>query len=135
MLVLVHDQNQQILTLQRQDDPSFWQSVTGSLEPGELPEQTAHREVFEEININADAMGLNLINLHQSVQYEILPQWRHRYPPGVTVNTEHWFALQVPSDTVITLTEHLAYEWLSCEAAIEKMWSPSNCQVISSYFS
>ena len=134
VLVLVHDQHQQILTMQRQDDLSFWQSVTGSLEPGEHPEQTAYREVFEEINVDIRAMKLKLINLNQSTQYQIRPQWRHRYSPDVTTNTEHWFALQIPSHTHIILTEHVAYEWLSCEAAIEKMWSSTNCAAIRAYF-
>lgn len=134
VLVLVHDQNQRILTLQRQDDPGFWQSVTGSLEKQELPEQAAHREILEEINVDITGAGLNLINLHRTLQYEIRPQWRHRYPPGVTLNTEHWFALQIPSHTPITLTEHMAYQWLSQEQALEKMWSPSNRDAITMYF-
>lgn len=134
MLVLVHDQNQRILTLQRQDDPGFWQSVTGSLEPDELPEQAAHREILEEINVDIVGLGFNLVNLHHTLQYEIRPQWRHRYPPGVTLNTEHWFALQISSQTPITLTEHIAYQWLSQEQAITKMWSPSNRDVIRMYF-
>ena len=134
MLVLVHDQNQRILTLQRQDDPSFWQSVTGSLEPEELPEQAAHREILEEINVDIVGLGFNLVNLHHTLQYEIRPQWRHRYPPGVTLNTEHWFALQISSNTPITLTEHITYQWLSQEEAISKMWSPSNRDVIRMYF-
>jgi len=134
VLVLVHDQNQHILTLQRQDDPGFWQSVTGSLEPEELPEQAAHREILEEINVDIVGLGFNLVNLHHTLQYEIRPQWRHRYPPGVTLNTEHWFALQISSQTPITLTEHIAYQWLSQEQAITKMWSPSNRDVIRMYF-
>jgi len=134
VLVLVHDQNQRILTLQRQDDPGFWQSVTGSLEPDELPEQAAHREILEEINVDIVGLGFNLVNLHHTLQYEIRPQWRHRYPPGVTLNTEHWFALQISSQTPITLTEHIAYQWLSQEQAITKMWSPSNRDVIRMYF-
>ena len=134
VLVLVYDQNQRILTLQRQDDLSFWQSVTGSLEPGEQPEQTAHREVLEEINVDIRAMGLELINLNRSTQYQIRPQWQHRYAPGVTVNTEHWFALQIPAQTQITLTEHVAYQWLSCAAALEKMWSSTNREAIKTYF-
>jgi len=120
--------------LQRQDDPGFWQSVTGSLEPEELPEQAAHREILEEINVDIVGLGFNLVNLHHTLQYEIRPQWRHRYPPGVTLNTEHWFALQISSQTPITLTEHIAYQWLSQEQAITKMWSPSNRDVIRMYF-
>ncbi len=38
-----------VLMLQRRDDPSFWQSVTGSQEPGESLMETAKREVLEEL--------------------------------------------------------------------------------------
>ncbi|WP_217550987.1 NUDIX domain-containing protein, partial [Pantoea sp. GbtcB22] len=34
-----------VLMLQRRDDDTFWQSVTGSLEAGETPRQAAQREV------------------------------------------------------------------------------------------
>ena len=30
-------------------------------------------------------------------RFEIFPQWRHRYGPGVTHNTEHVFSLCVPA--------------------------------------
>lgn len=135
VLILIHDQDQHILTLQRQDDTSFWQSVTGSLEPNEKPIQAAHREVAEETGVSIAGLGLTLVDLQHTIQYEIRPQWRYRYPPDVTVNTEHWFALQVPRNTPITLTEHVAYEWLSQQQAIDKMWSSSNRDIITHYFS
>ena len=36
-----------------------------------------------------------LVDWQLSNVYEIYPQWRHRYPPGTTRNTEHVFALEV----------------------------------------
>ena len=54
-LVVLYDQHYRVLLLQRQDDPTFWQSVTGALEEGELPLETAYREVCEEIGIDAKA--------------------------------------------------------------------------------
>ncbi|PPT09937.1 Dihydroneopterin triphosphate pyrophosphohydrolase type 2 [Geitlerinema sp. FC II] len=41
---MLYDQHYRVLLLQRQDDPTFWQSVTGALEEGELPLETAYRE-------------------------------------------------------------------------------------------
>ena len=40
-----------ILMLQRQDDPSFWQSVTGTLETNETSRETAPIEVWEEVGL------------------------------------------------------------------------------------
>ncbi|CAA0276209.1 hypothetical protein ALT721_1090086 [Alteromonas alvinellae] len=56
-LVVLYDQHYRVLLLQRQDDPTFWQSVTGALEEGELPLETAYREVCEEIGIDAKALA------------------------------------------------------------------------------
>ena len=45
--------------------------------------------------------------------YEIYPQWRHRYAPGVTRNTERVRAV-VPEGTPVRLAprEHLRWQWL-----------------------
>ena len=40
-----------ILVMRRADLPDFWQSVTGSLDPGERPAATAVRELFEETGL------------------------------------------------------------------------------------
>ena len=46
VLVVIYAQNSgRVLMLQRRDDTDFWQSVTGSLESGETPKETAMREV------------------------------------------------------------------------------------------
>ena len=48
VLVVIHTANKSCLLIQRADDPNFWQSVTGALEDGEMPIETAYREVAEE---------------------------------------------------------------------------------------
>ena len=40
-----------ILVMRRADLPDFWQSVTGSLDPGERPAAAAVRELFEETGL------------------------------------------------------------------------------------
>jgi len=37
VLVVLYDEHHRILLLQRDDDASFWQSVTGTIETGESP--------------------------------------------------------------------------------------------------
>ena len=51
VLVLVHTADLQVLLLERADRPGFWQSVTGSQDPGETLAETARRELAEETGI------------------------------------------------------------------------------------
>ncbi len=125
-LVVIYDIASRVLLLQRQDDPDFWQSVTGTLEFDEFPLQTAIREVAEETGIDVQALGLEMVDCRSINQYKIRDIWRHRYPPECTTNTEYVFALQVTGDESITLTEHDDYIWLDKPAAIEKAWSTTN---------
>ena len=50
-LVVLHDEDGNILLIERTAPQGFWQSVTGSLEEGERIEETAWREVWEETGI------------------------------------------------------------------------------------
>ena len=129
-LIVIYDTAGQVLVLQRNDDPLFWQSVTGTREPDELPHQTALREVLEETGIDITAKGYQLIDCQQRNQYPIRDCWRHRYPPDTSINTEYVFALQVAYKQAITLTEHSDYLWLSKSQAIEKVWSDTNKDAI-----
>src|SRR6266480_3155150 len=94
-LVLVHTRDLSVLLLERADYPGFWQSVTGSQEPGETLGETAVRELREETGIDAGAFG-GVVDWQLTNEYAIFPRWRHRYPAGTTHNTEHVFALEVP---------------------------------------
>jgi len=132
-LVVLYDQHYRVLLLQRQDDPTFWQSVTGALEDGEEPIQTAYREVCEEIGVDAKAHGFEINNHQKQNRYEIRRRWLHRYPPGTTFNIEHVFSLQINSDISLVLTEHLQYEWVSKHDALSRLWSPSNKEAVSMF--
>ena len=89
------------MLIERADRAGFWQSVTGSLDaPDEDLALAAAREVFEETGISVKQLPANALrNMHQQIEYEIYPEWRFRYAPGVTRNIEHWFALEVPEIT------------------------------------
>ena len=129
VLVVLHDGNGNILLIERADRAGFWQSVTGSIEAGETLSQTALREVQEETGIALSDGQLH--DWQQSRQYEIYPHWRHRYPPGITRNTEHVFSARIAPDTAIKLSkEHTAFCWLERTAAAETVFSPSNRQAI-----
>ncbi|CAO96532.1 dihydroneopterin triphosphate diphosphatase [Erwinia tasmaniensis] len=124
-----------VLMLQRRDDVAFWQSVTGSLEPGESPAQTARREVQEETGIDVEGERLTIVDCQHHIEFEIFMHFRHRYAPGTTHNREHWFTLALANERNITLSEHLAFRWLapSAAAALTKSWS--NRQAIEEFVS
>ncbi|MEQ1916992.1 MAG: dihydroneopterin triphosphate diphosphatase [Gallionella sp.] len=120
----------EVLLLERADHLGYWQSVTGSVEAQEELAQTAAREVFEETGIVAASHELCDCRIEN--HYEIYPQWRHRYAPGVTQNVEHVFTLRLTHKTPVTLSvrEHLQYGWWPWREAAERVFSPSNREAI-----
>jgi dihydroneopterin triphosphate diphosphatase len=136
VLVVIHTPRLEVLIIERADRPGFWQSVTGSKDRLDEPfQETAVREVAEETGIVVGAPGVPeraLVDWRHEIEYEIYPVWQHRYAPGVTRNTEHWFSLEVPVGTVVTLAprEHVAYQWLPYEAAAAQCFSWSNRDAI-----
>jgi dATP pyrophosphohydrolase len=139
VLVVIYKSNRDVLLIERADRDNFWQSVTGSLDAlNEDIALAAAREVFEETGIAVNQLTAGALqNMHHQIEYEIYPDWRFRYAPGVTRNTEHWFALQVPNNTSIKLSprEHVAYQWLPFTEAAKKCFSPSNGEAILKLFS
>ena len=132
-LTVVYNCAGQVLVMQRNDDPEFWQSVTGTLEQGEKPIETALREVLEETSIDIIQSAYQLIDCQKINTYEIRDRWKHRYPPGTPYNTEHVFAVEVANEQSIVLTEHSAYIWLDKQSAMQQVWSSTNCEAISLY--
>lgn len=136
VLVVIYTPALDVLLIKRTDAPEFWQSVTGSKDAwDELFGETAAREVQEETGIACHpgsplAQGLTDWGLENV--YDIYPQWRHRYAPGVTRNTEHLFGLSVPASTPVVLSprEHTHFQWLPYRDAAAACFSPSNAEAI-----
>ncbi len=131
VLVVIHTAALDVLLLERADHPGFWQSVTGSkdtLEESLL--ETCRREVFEETGFRCEAFELT--DWQWSQRYEIYAHWRHRYPAGVTHNTEHVFGLLLPDRLAATLAprEHLSQVWLPWHEAADRCFSWSNAEAI-----
>ncbi len=134
VLVVIYTPSGRVLVMERADAPGFWQSVTGAKDhPGESWADTAVREVAEETGLDARAAGCVLRDWGLENVYEIYPQWRHRYAPGVTHNTEHLFGLLVPEDSPVRLAprEHTAFVWLPWREAADRCFSPSNAEAIA----
>jgi dATP pyrophosphohydrolase len=132
-LVVIYDRQGRVLVLQRNDDSEFWQSVTGTLEPGEEAIDTARREVYEETGIDIQASAYTLVDCQQRNRYKIRPRWQYRYPPNTLFNTEYVFSLEVSGQDIIVLSEHSSYLWLDKTQAMEKVWSDTNRQAIGEH--
>jgi dihydroneopterin triphosphate diphosphatase len=121
---------QGVLLLERQDRLGFWQSVTGSIEPGEHLLDTASRELNEETGFKVQQGVLK--DYWWANQFKIDAYWRHRYAQHVLCNTEHVFGFCLPQPLLPDLSrqEHIQYEWLDWKLAILRVFSPSNAQAI-----
>lgn len=130
VLVVIHTSEPNVLLLERALHPGYWQSVTGSQEDGESLIETAVREVREETGIVASTT--DLVDWKTKNTFEIFEEWRHRYAPNVSHNTEHVFSLQVQDSTPVRIspTEHIAYCWLDYRPAADKVFSWSNRDAI-----
>jgi dATP pyrophosphohydrolase len=136
VLVVIHTPRLDVLLIERADAPGYWQSVTGSKDSAEESlVDTCVREVREETGIEIGTPAVPLAALRDCGLvnvYEIYPRWRARYAPGVTHNTEHVFALEVPAGTPVALAprEHTALQWLPWREAADACFSPSNAEAI-----
>ena len=91
----------------------FWQPVTGTVEQGETPIQTAHRELIEETGI----VGLTPIDLN----YKHAFAFEGRGRPMPRVFEETAFCARVEGDPRVILDnrEHEKHQWLPLDEAVE----------------
>lgn len=130
VLVVIHTADLQILLLERASHAGYWQSVTGSQEGSESLVETAVRELYEETGIRVEPTALR--DWQRTNTFEIFAEWRHRYAPEVSHNTEHVFSLELPAIVPVSIApdEHLAYQWLPWREAADKCFSWSNRDAI-----
>lgn len=130
VLVVIYTAALDVLLLERAAHPGYWQSVTGSREGDESMQATAVREVAEETGLNTSQFELS--DWNKTNHYEIFAEWRHRYAPGITKNTEHVFGLLLPERQVISIspTEHCQWRWAAWQEAAEACFSASNREAI-----
>jgi len=130
--IVFEDGNVLSIKMRNLKGEEVWTFPKGHLDPGETAEQAAVREVLEETGIDIAGEDLPLRNWQQSHVFEIFLEWRHRYAPGVTHNTEHVYSLELPAPRPVTLApgEHLDYCWLPWQEAADKVFSWTNRDAI-----
>jgi dihydroneopterin triphosphate diphosphatase len=128
VLIVIHTDGGEFLLLERRRPAGFWQSVTGSLEWGELADRAARREVVEETGITQGV----LVNLQWTQVYDILPAFGKVYAPGITRNLEHAFSLKVQQRVPVALSEseHVRFQWVEARDAVQIASSSTDRAVI-----
>jgi lipoyl(octanoyl) transferase len=112
-----------LMMLRLPEHGHWWQSVTGMMEPGETPEQTAHRELMEETGLKGTLRPLGL-----SHSFWVDPSIV-RFPDAEPrFNTEICFSMEAASDAVVRLepAEHSEFLWCGLDQAYGRMkWEGS----------
>lgn len=116
--VVIHDGERVLLLHRRPERGNFWQPVTGSIEEGELPPQTARREIREETGHDADPVDLGL---RQSFMIE--SQYLAAKFPLPIIAGETSFAARLSSaiDVRVDPAEHDEAGWFTFAEAYEKI--------------
>jgi lipoyl(octanoyl) transferase len=119
--VMVHDDHRVLLLHRKPERGNFWQPITGSIEDGETPIDTARREIAEETGNRGEPDPLDL---EQSFMIE--SQYLAARHNGPIIASEVGFVAQMPSTATIRMDaeEHDAFGWFSFDEAYEKIrWS------------
>jgi dATP pyrophosphohydrolase len=127
---VVATRDTEVLLLRRSTPFDFWQSVTGSLEPGESHADAARRELHEETGLT-DEGSLEYSGIAR--RFTIDPRWRNRYAPGVVENVEYQWNYRIDTRCRVQLsaTEHTEYSWLPRTEALVTVWSWTNRDAIA----
>lgn len=105
-------------------DAGFWQCVAGGGEDGEMPEEAARREAFEEAGIPAEARLIRLDSI-ASIPVIHFPNCEH-WGSAIHVVPEHSFGIEAPGEDLRLCSEHTEYQWLTHHDAYELVRFDSN---------
>jgi lipoyl(octanoyl) transferase len=119
--VLVHDGERVLLLHRRPERGNFWQPITGSIEDGESPHETATRELHEETGNGAEPRSMNLTQ-----SFMIDSQYLAARFPLPIIASEVAFTAKLDSRLPIHMDaeEHDEHGWFTFAEAYERIkWS------------
>jgi lipoyl(octanoyl) transferase len=116
--VMIHNGERVLLLHRKPERGNFWQPITGSIEEGETPLQTAAREVVEETGNRGEPRDLDLCQ-----SFMIESQYLEARYPAPIIATEIGFAAQLPDDAAISMDveEHDDFGWFTFAEAYDKI--------------
>ena len=125
ILLIIFTTKFKVLLLKKKSKRDLWQSVTGSMELGENPYDTALRELQEETGINKQKSDLIFDDL--SHKFMIYSEWIDRYEESTYSNKEYIFSLKLNDEVSVKLSrEHSSYKWVDLNDAIHLVFSWTN---------
>ena len=125
ILLIIFTTKFKVLLLKKNFKRDLWQSVTGSIELGEDPYDTALRELQEETGINKQKSDLIFDDL--SHKFMIYSEWIDRYKESTYSNKEYIFSLKLNDEVSVKLSrEHSSYKWVDLNEAIHLVFSWTN---------
>ena len=125
ILLIIFTKKFKVLLLKKNSKRDLWQSVTGSIELGEDPYDTALRELQEETGINKQRSDLIFDDL--SHKFMIYSEWIDRYKESTYSNKEYIFSLKLNDEVSVKLSkEHSSYKWVDLNEAIHLVFSWTN---------
>jgi dATP pyrophosphohydrolase len=121
------DKGIEYLMLHRCANVIFWQGVSGGVEDGEIPIETAKRELKEETGLVAE-----LIDPSYRFSFPVDDIWKHLYEWNVTDITAHVFIAIVDRSATITLSppEHDKFRWCSFDDALDLLYWPEDKEAL-----
>ena len=116
--VVVHDNGRVLLLHRRRERGDYWQPITGAIESGESPADTARREIVEETGHTGEPVSLGITQSFM-IESQFLAS---RYPAPI-IASEVGFAAAFDSTLPITLdkAEHDQYGWFTFGEAYERI--------------
>src|SRR5215212_6121635 len=116
--VLIHDGERVLLLHRRPERGNFWQPITGSMESGESPVETARREIAEETGNRGEPRDMNLTQ-----SFLIESQYLASLYEEPIIATEVAFEAALDSRLPIRMDadEHDACGWFTFAEAYERI--------------
>jgi lipoyl(octanoyl) transferase len=116
-VVAIRDDGRVLLLRRSQARGGFWQQVTGRIEPGELPEAAARRELREETG--ADVAVVPLEYRHA---FALDPSLNRVRPGALAIVEETAFAARLPAGFAPALSdEHEEHAWVPPDEALSRL--------------
>ena len=116
--VMIHDDHRVLLLHRKPERGNFWQPITGSIEAGESPLETARREIAEETGHRGEPEALDL---QQSFMIE--SQYLETLYPVPIIASEMGFVAKLSSAAPIRIDaeEHDDFGWFTFGEAYERI--------------
>jgi 8-oxo-dGTP pyrophosphatase MutT (NUDIX family) len=119
---VVFTRDAEIKFLLLQYEAGHWDFVKGNIEPSETEKETVRRELYEETGITNASF---IKNFRQTINYFYRAQ-------GKTISKRVTLYLVETKENRVNLSfEHISYEWLNYQQALERLTFKNSKQVLN----